>query len=90
MLKKDKLRDIYCGIQWMSYGNQVEEVLKILILKCVIKQTKLCGPTSKLEDSKSNFWKGLSLGVSLIAAVMAKHALYWIDSTLSWKALLKI
>ena len=49
LLKKDKLRDICCGIQWMSYGNQVEEVLKILILKCVIKQTKLCGPTSKLE-----------------------------------------
>ena len=29
---------------------------------------------------------GFSLEVPLIAPVITKHALYWIDSSLSWKA----
>ena len=35
----------------MSYGNQVEEVLRILILKYIVEQTKLSALTSKLEGT---------------------------------------
>ena len=33
----------------MSHKNQIEEVLRMLILWYVINQTKLSAPTSKLE-----------------------------------------
>ena len=33
----------------MSCGSQIEKVLRMLNLSIVVKQTKLCAPTSKLK-----------------------------------------
>ena len=38
-----------------------------------------------LRDSKSSSWDIFSVEVPLIAPVIAKHAFYWTDLSLSWK-----
>ena len=49
MLKKGKLETFLMIYNECLKGNQIEEVLRVLILQYVVKQTKLSVPTSKLE-----------------------------------------
>ena len=39
-----------------------------------------------LKYSKPSSWYIFSVEIALVAPAIAKHALYWIDSSLSWKA----
>ena len=67
----------------------MEKVLRMFVLKNLYKKTNLLYKYPSLRGSKPNSYDIFSLDVVLIAPVIARQALYSIDSNLSQKELLK-
>ena len=71
------------GIKWNRYRG-------CSFLKTLHKRQSFLYQGQSLWGSKPNSWFSFSLGVPLIAPVIARQALYWIDYSQSWKELLKV
>ena len=77
------------SMSWASYRKYMEKVLRMFVLKNLYKKTNLLYKCPSLRGSKPNSYDIFSLDVVLIAPVIARQALYSIDSNLSQKELLK-
>ena len=61
------------------------KITKLIIFIDFGEEKSFLNQRRSWRDSKPNFWKSFSLGVPLIASVIARQALYWNNSSLWWR-----
>ena len=75
----------------MSFAKELDKnMLRILVLKILSERQSFLHKLQNLRRSKPTSRYNLSLEIPLLAPIIARQPLHWIDSSLSWKELLKV
>ena len=98
--KNEFLKKLWFVLRWKMFsaflvgynagltGIKLERYSGCSLFKTLQKRQSFLYQRRTRRDSKPSSWYIFSFEEPLIAPVKARHALYWIDSSFSWKELL--